>query len=313
MPLDLLVPRLLTHASPASASTRLRSAERWLARAHIVREGAGSASAWLAAAHGLDTLPVAALERLAEAGPDAASWMRADPVHLRVERDALRLYGPRDLDVAHDEANEAVTALQSHFARDGLEFHVAAPDRWYVRLGPGDAPRTTCLDDAVGKNIFGLLPEEPRWRNALTEAQMILGGLAMNAERESAGKPPINSVWFWGAGMLPPQGPRPYAVIHGDDPLARGLASWSGAQSRALPRDIGAIDLARESDAVLVNLPAESTDIDEHWFAGLGRAIERFDRVRLVLPSPQGTLVAHLDSASRWRWFRPSRPLSSYA
>ena len=310
MPLDLLVPHLLP--PPASPSPRLRCVERWLARADSVREPAPSASAWLAKTYGLDPLPAAALDRLA-AGQRDGAWMRADPVHLRIEGDALRLHEAAALGIAMDEARALVAALQSHFAADGLEVHAATPERWYVRLAEGEAPATTPLDQAAGRNVFGMLPPDAKWRNALTEAQMILSGHEVNARRESEGRPAINSIWFWGAGSLPARGAKPYATVYADDPLARGLGAWSGANVRALPDSIDAVDLERDSEAALVVLTREGENIDAHWFGALGKAIERFDRVRLVLPSGKDSLVAMLTPSARWRWFRGAKPLSTYA
>jgi len=309
MPLDLLVSDLL----PSDAgSPRLRSLEKWLARGDVARE-TGGANAWLARAFGVEPLPVAALERPGAGADASGTWMRADPVHLRVEGDALRLYDASALQVSADEAAALAGALQSHFAVDGMEFFVAAPDRWHARLS-GQAPRTTALDDAAGRNVFGLLPDDAAWRNNLTEAQMILSGHEKNAAREAQRQPAINSVWFWGGGALAPASARPYAAVYSDDALTRGLALWSGAQSARLPAKLDAVDLHGVDDAILVALSARSTSaLDEDWFAHMGDAVERFDRVRVILPSAAGTVVATLTGSSRWRWFRPSRPLSAYA
>jgi len=73
------------------------------------------------------------------------------------------------------------------------------------------------------------------------------------------------------------------------------------------------VDLHRSDDAILVALPAGNATFDERWFAPLGHAVERFDRVRLVLPSAGATVIATLTAAARWRWFRPSKPLATYA
>jgi hypothetical protein len=311
MPLDLLVPDLL----PSDAgSPRLRSLEQWLARADVAREAVRNRTAWLARTFGVEPLPVAALERLGAGLPADGAWMRADPVHLRVEGDAIRLYDASILELDHEEAAALSAALQAHFAGDGLEFIVHAPQRWHLRLGDGPAPRTTALDDAAGRNVFGLLPDDARWRNNLTEAQMILAGHDVNARREGAGKPAVNSVWFWGGGELPTAAARPYAAIYADDALARGLATWSGAQCAAVPAALESVDLHRAHEAILVALPSgHAPGIDARWFASLGDAVERFDRVRLILPSAAGTVVATLTGSARWRWFRPARPLSAYA
>ena len=308
MPLDLLVPDLL---SPDPASPRLRSLEKWLARADIERDAVG-ALGWLARAFGLENLPVAALERGADAAPGA--WMRADPVHLRIQGDAVHLYDASALQVTAAEAGELIAALQSHFASDGLEFTAPSPDRWYVRMPAGEAPRTTPLAEAKGRNVFGLLPADARWRSAMTEAQMILSGHEVNARRESDGKLAINSTWFWGAGALPAAAAKPYAVVYADDALTRGLGAWSGARVVAVPRAIGIVDLERAGDAILVALHGASRlDADERWFASLPGAIDRFDRVRIILPSPTHTVVATLTGSARWRWLRASKPLAAYA
>jgi len=268
---------------------------------------------WLAQAFGLESPPVAALEQLAEGGGREGTWLRADPVHLRVEGDALRLYDASSLGLTAGEAANLAASLQQHFAGDGMVFSTPAPDRWYVKLGSGDAPRTTSLEDAVGRNVFGLLPGDKTWRNALTEAQMILSGHDVNARREAGGKPAVNSVWFWGGGRLPAAHARPYAAIYASDAFTRGLAAWSGAAVSPLPRGLDEVDLHGSDDAILVELPARATAIEERWFAALGHAVERFDRVRLILPTAEATVVASLTGAARWRWFRASKPLSAYA
>jgi len=306
MPLDLLVPDLL---SPDTAPHRLRSLEKWLARADIERDAVGAVG-WLARGFGLEDIPVAALERSADAASGA--WMRADPVHLRIQGDAVHLYDASALQVTAAEAGELIAALQSHFAADGLQFTAPSPDHWYVRMPAGEAPRTTPLAEAKGRNVFGLLPAEGRWRSAMTEAQMILSGHDVNARRESQGKLAINSVWFWGAGALPAATTKPYATIYADEPLARGLAKWSGAEPHPVPTGIAALDLPRAPDSILAVVPA-SPSLDESWFAPLGNAIERFDRVRIILPSGRSTVVATLTASARWRWFRASKPLAAYA
>jgi hypothetical protein len=316
MPLDLLVPDLLlpADAPPTARSTRLPSAERWLARADIARHPARSAAAWLFDAYGVDGSGAAAISRVADAGSAEGTWMRADPVHLVIQGDTVRLRDASVLDVRIDEARALSAALQAHFAGDGLEFHAATPQRWYVKLSSGEAPRTTSLDDAVGRNVFGLLPAEPWWRSAMTEAQMILSGHEVNARREEEGRPAINSVWFWGGGALPAPSRKPYALVCARDALARGLGLLSGAQVQDLPENIAGVDVAREDEHVLVavtDLPRET--IDAKWFAELAGALERFDRVRAVLPSAGDTKIATFTRSSRWRWFRASKPLSAYA
>jgi hypothetical protein len=52
--------------------------------------------------------------------------------------------------------------------------------------------------------------------------------------------------------------------------------------------------------------------LEEAWFGEIDRAIRRFERVSLVLPGPNDTLVATLTAGTRWRFFR-RKPLATHA
>jgi hypothetical protein len=334
MPLDVLVPDLLPppDAPAGLRAARLPALEKWLARADVETVPGTGAVAWLAAEYGLASPPpVAALALAGEGQASDGAWMRADPVHLRIDHDYLKLHDASVLDVRRDEADALAAALQDHFRQDGLEIRVLAPDRWYVRAPAGELPKTTPLDDALGRDVFGLLPANTaaiNWRSAITEAQMVMGAHDVNARREAEGRLAINSVWFWGEGTLPTQVAKRYALVYAkDDVFARGLALRSGAEVRPLV-PISDVDLARREDSVLVAIHAltaplrrgdeaawraAAATLDASWFAGLRDAIERFDRVRLILPAGKDTRIAHLTGASRWRWFRARKPLAAHA
>jgi hypothetical protein len=334
MPLDVLVPDLLPPPdAPAGVrATRLAALEKWLARADLETAGDRGAAAWLASAYGLPAPPpVAAIALAGEGQWSDGAWMRADPVHLRIDHDYLKLHDASVLDVERDEADALVAALQDHFRQDGLELRALSPQRWYVKVPEGALPKTTPLDDALGRDVFGLLPANTaaiNWRSAMTEAQMVMGAHAVNARREAEGKLAINSVWFWGEGTLPAQLARRYALVYAGDVFARGPGLRSGAEVRPLVGAIAELDLARPEDSVLVVIDgltaalrrgdepawrAAAAMLDTNWFAGLGHAIERFDRVRLILPAGKDTRVANLSGASRWRWFRARKPLAAHA
>ena len=330
MPLDLVVSDLLAPA--ATTKLRLRWLEKWIARADCERVDTRGASQWLASAFSLPSpAPIAAISLAGDAARREGAWLRADPVHLRIERDSVILHHPSILEVTAAESEALVAALQDFFRGDGLEFLAPVPGRWYVRTPEGELPETIPLEEAMLRNVFGLLPRGGRainWGSVLTEAQMLLAGHKVNAGRERAGKPAINSVWFWGEGALPPRIDRPYDGIYADEPFARGLACLSDIpalpplagfaalllQPRArnalvvidaLGAALGSGDLARWSDA--------AQTLDAQWFAHLGEAAARFGALRLVLPSDKDTLVARLRPTSRWRWFRSARPLATHA
>ena len=328
MPLDLVIPDLLL---PEDAPARLRevrlpNAEKWLARASATREPGSDALHWLARHHGMEEpVPVAAIARLGEGGEAAGRWLRADPVHLRVDNDGLVLHDAAILSLSLEEARALADALAAQFAPDGLAFEVLAPERWYVRHA-GEAPRTVALARALGRNVFGLLPKGVRglsWANLLTEAQMVLAAHAVNEGRE----PAANSIWFWGEGEAPASLPRRYDAICADEPFARGVAMLSGARAAPRAEGPGAIDAHAEDrvfalvDSLTPALRRGDTAgwleaaarLDSAWFAGLGAAIARFGAVRIILPGEGATHVASLTASSRWRWFRPRRPVMAHA
>jgi len=333
MPLDLLVPDLLLppEAPAGLRELRLPALERWLARADMQRVAARGANAWLAEAFALPGIPaVAAISLAADGEPREGAWLRADPVHLRLDQDAVALHGPPILDVGRDEAAVLVAELQSMFASDGLEFVAPAPDRWYVRVPEGELPRTTALEDALGRNVFGLLPRGSgriNWPSAITETQMVFSGHPVNSARESEGRLAINSVWFWGEGTLPAKVGSPYALIYANDPFALGLGKLSATRSIALPAALKGVDAVRETESVLVVLdnlatPLQRGDeaqwkraaqaLEESWFMALGEAIERFEKVRIIFPGASHTRVATLTAGSRWRFFKTRKPLAAH-
>lgn len=332
MPLDLLIPDLLlpAHAPEAMRAARMPALERWLVRGEATRRPEGGATSLLASAFSLpDPPPVAAIALAADDRARPGTWMRADPVHLRIDRDALLLQDPAA--VGAHEAAELAGVLQDHFRGDGLEFVVAASDRWYVRVPEGEAPRTVALDEALGRNVFGLLPGgggRINWASALTEAQMLLSPHEVNARREAEGRPPVNSVWFWGGGEAPARIASPYALVHADDAFTRGLAQLSGTRWAPTPARLDEVDAVRAGESALVRQDAlaeavrradaaawiaAAERLDRDWFVDLADTIERFESVRVILPTGRDTLVASVTASARWRWLRRARPLSSHA
>jgi hypothetical protein len=333
MPLDVLVPGLVPpiDAPPEMRELRLPALEKWLARAQVTRHEAKTAAEWLASTFSLSTpAPVAAISLASEGERPEGAWLAADPVHVRIERERTSMHSAAVLDITREEADALVAALQSHFAGDGLEFRATAPDRWHVRVPREAMPETTSLDEALGRDVRKLLPAAKgaiKWPAALTEIQMIFAAHEVNAAREAAGRPGINSIWLSGGGMLPPQVASPYSTVRSADPFAQGLASLAGTRIEESPERLSKIP-ASKSDWTLATCeaplraihrgdPAEwigaARDLDRDWFGDLGDTIARFGTVRVALPSSTGTIVAALAGASRWRFFASRKPLSSHA
>ena len=329
MPLTLLVPDLLAPADapPALRAARLPGLEKALARASGRREP-GTATAWLLARFGLPPdAPLASLTAAAD-GLGPGDWLRADPVHQRVERDALVLHDPAVLDLDREEADAAVAALDAFFAADGLAFEAPHPHRWYVRVPPGERPRTVAFEAVAGGNPFGRLPEggtRLRWRSMFSEAQMLLARLPANEAREARGQPALNGVWFWGEGDAPVPAARPFARVLANHPVARGLA-LATALAPGAPGSLAALEASRESETLVVldaltpclrrADPAgwieAARALERDWFEGLLAAVPRFGRIRLALPAERDTAVFDLGESARWRWWRRPRPVADH-
>ena len=298
--------------------------ERWLARGDAGTLAVGSLPEILASQYSLpDPVPYAALSHAGERNPvDHPSGpsppnLRADPVHVEVGRVAAALHDASSLAITSEEAAALTRDLTRLFADDALEFSAPSPQRWYVRVPEGEIPATTPLGTALRQNTAAALPRGPgriRWPSVLTEAQMLLAAHEVNARRESAGQPAINSVWFWGGGSAPASLAQRYALVHAHDPMARGLAALSGAKASGVPAGYGGIDAVGRGESVLlvVEGPASGA-LDDAWFVTLPEALRRFDTVNLLLPRGRDTLVSRVGRGARWRWMRRSRPLSTFA
>ena len=134
-------------------------------------------------------------------GLEPGCWLRADPVHVRLQREQVVLLP--NVVVSAEEAALLCTSLNEHFVNQGMQFFAPHPDRWYVRLDELPEIITVPLSQASGRNIHGNLPtgiDEKRWHQLFNEIQMLLFAHPVNEAREGRGEVPVNSVWFWGEG-----------------------------------------------------------------------------------------------------------------
>jgi hypothetical protein len=167
-------------------------------------------------------------------------------------------------------------------------------------------------------------PDAMRFHALMNEPQMLLHEHPVNAEREARGEPALNSIWFWGGGVIDAAKARPFSTVVGDDPLARGLALAAGIPSRALPKDAESIlaDLGDEGIALVVLDAPRKTQLRERrealerdWFLPLLAALKsgRIGMLTLQLCGEDSLLeVETVRSDLRYFW-RRRKPLSVYA
>lgn len=143
--------------------------------------------------------PIAAISATFD-GLGEGCWLRADPVHLRLQRDQLLLAGVQP---GGEEAAALCASLNEYFAGQGMEFFAPHPQRWYVRLDALPRIRTTPFSSVLGGNVRRALPtgeDAAHWHRLINEIQMLLFSHPLNEAREARGELTINSVWIWGGG-----------------------------------------------------------------------------------------------------------------
>ena len=255
-------------------------------------------------------LPVAALTRQMDAGDAASgSWLRADPAYVRPDINGARLLAIGEgLALKAGDAEALLPALRPLFGDTGFPIDAPVPSRWYLRL-PLDAkpPRLAGPAEALGADLFDHLPEGPegrRWRALLSEAQVVLHNHPHNAARIAEGKPPVNSLWFWGGGRAPDHVTSACTVVAGDEPLLAALAQVAGIPLAPLPATFvegdgdRLFDLREQRDATL---------LARDWLPPAIEAVRRgrLSRLRLDFADGHGFL---LERNQRWRFWR--RPLT---
>jgi len=300
--------------------------------------GAQSAEEWLSARFGVERqgdLPAAPFCLLADGGePGKHHWLRADPVHLRLEGNRLMLADSSAFSVSPQEAERLAASLNAHFANDGLVFYPLRPERWYLRIERVPALETTPLAQAAGRSIDSLLPrgaDSPAWRAHLNDIQMLLHSHPVNEARESAGEPPINSVWLWGGGHLSDPVTAPFNAVWSADVFAAGLAQAACIAARPLPAD--AAELLHTSASTGVSLivldqlraPARYGDahgwreglaqLERDWFAPLLAALrlEHIGMLSLHALGPAGALSVEIARGDLRRFWRRTQPLADHA
>lgn len=322
---ELVIPGLLPATPQTIDAVRLPALELLLARARRSPAEPAPLEAWLQKAFEAGRLASGALTALAaNAEPGAHSWVRADPVHLKLMRDRLLLVPAQALDIAREESDALCASINRHFAGT-LQIAALDPRRWYARLDR--EIRVNNQADALELAGGESTPEHDS-DPLLTEMQMLLHSHPVNEAREVRGEPAINSLWLWGAGSLPTAKSR-WRSVQADEPIALGLARRAGTRHRALPAAASAaLDGAPEEGRHLVVLDALRAPLalsqneryreclaayERDWFAPLLQALRANRLGMLTIRVPDGEAAAQFEIVRgdlRRFWRRP-RPLAS--
>jgi hypothetical protein len=345
MQCTLLIPRLFWHPSSADAVAHgldLHALKTLLARASVEHYSALTPEAWLCQAFQVERQhdwPVAPLTLAVDGGePADAYWLRADPVHIKVGREGLRLVDNTLFDVAIEDARALVAKLNAHFADLGVTFHAPHPRRWYAKVARAPELATHPISEVAGKDVQQYLPQGRdalAWHGTFNEAQMLLHEHPVNDARAARGEPELNSVWFWGGGSMPGVPGRPFASVAADDATATALAAAADIDPHAVPADartwIAAVDRdPRRPQSHLVVLDdlttavnyedanawrTRVTSLEAAWFSPLTAALRsgQLSELAIVVLGERSSCrftVRRPDLMKIWR--RP-KPLSTYA
>lgn len=233
-------------------------------------------------------------------------WLRCDPAYVRADMSTARLLAVGEgLPLTREEAEALVAPLRPLFGDFSAPISVPHAQRWYVPVAePRALPPMHAPEAVLGGDLLAFLPEGNegrRWRQLLNEAQTVLHQHSLNAERIAAGKPPVNSLWFWGGGTLPDTVQASATAVLSVDPVVQSLAAMAGCATLAqdTPWQPGAmIDLRQLRDIA----EFESPLLPEIETALRGGAL---DAVELDFADGQRF---RLQAAQRWRfWRRPQR------
>ena len=262
--------------------------------------------------------PVAPLRRLGDAQPpDDAYWLAADPVHLRVDRDALLLVDAQRFELTFEDAQILVQALNRHFIHGGIHFSAPTAKRWYARVAPGPNIETVPLRDAAGRNVDTLLPrggDALAWHRTFNEIQMLLHGHALNQEREVRGELPVNSVWFWGGGVLPSGVSGRWRHVWADNALPIGLSSAAGIAAADMPRDFAQwIERAPDGEHLIVVDQSDFDRVERDWIAPALHALRTRVLSTLSLSAAADGQARRFDlsRSDLWKFWRSSAGASA--
>lgn len=326
---DLFLSREI--AAGICAGLELPALETLLARAQPERLPACALEEWLCNAFGVADQAIAPATLLAEGmAPEASYWLRADPVHLRLQRGQMTLQ--TDVLLNREEAAQLCASLNAHFSAAGLRFLAPHPQRWYLRLNRAPALVTRPVSQVAGRNVHAHLPggaDALHWIGVLNEIQMLFFEHAVNQAREAGGKLPVNSVWLWGGGHARGELAQPFGRVYGDSDLAAAFALASGTPCDAVP-DAGRAWPEQGEDAMLLAWEGSRRALQQGDLQAWRASVQRFEqvcaapllaalragriaRITLDVPGEDATRRFVLTRGMAWKVWRRPQNLAHYA
>ena len=230
----------------------------WLAsRGRRAPAWPGEWRAWLLSRFGpgadaLQRCPAGASVRaLATRRRDDGCWGCAEPVHLLVGLDHLRLAPLATLALSAEDGCALAASLDAALAGSGFSLHYVERGPWLLECRTDIECETVEPAVAEGHDVRDSLPtgrDGARIRQLTNELQMLLHEHPVNARRGARGLPPVNSIWLWGFGRAGQASDVRLPVLLTDDAWLSGLWCLHGAEARSLA-EAGPSAGGRDDDA----------------------------------------------------------------
>jgi hypothetical protein len=257
-------------------------------------------------------IPFAALTRsLDSADAGGTLWLRADPAWVAADAVTLRLLACGNMDLSPSDSEQLARSLKPLFGDAGFLLEATTPSRWYLRCPSGATlPTFSAPHAALGDDVARHLPEgegDRRWQHLLNEAQVILHNHPLNAERARRGMPPVNSLWFWGSGMLPEWVRTRASTIVSGDEIVHELARLAKVPVVGTLAD--ALATATANSRIVLDADAPAGAAVETALSPIQQALTQrvIHELRLSFASGERYRYRH---AHRWRFWRkvPAKP-----
>ncbi|MBX3615666.1 phosphoglycerate mutase [Nitrosomonas sp.] len=344
MKLHLLIPQLfwpeklqpeIYQALPAPYLSKL------LSKSRFVVESAEDMESWLCKQFNIaeqqHNWPIAPLMLHIDA-PDMSKsnkdfWLRADPVHLRIEQNHIMLADSQAFQISQQEAEEIVDSINRNLGDQEFSLIPFHPDRWYIRMPKIPDVHTYTLDQVTCKNINRYLPsgrDSTRWHKLFNEIQMLLHDHPINQARASRGELTINSVWFWGGGQAPQSISSSFTHIHSDHDLPRALALATQTNSSGLPGNPSEWMQIPHSGTHLIVLDALQSKakyrngydwretlmtLEQQWFSSIYRALKekRINQLIITALNETGSRNFIIEPVDLWKFWRLNQPLMTHS
>jgi len=221
------------------------------------------------------------------------TWMNISLVHFSAGLNDVQIF-PAD-DVAEEQLQQLMSALQPLLSLSGFELHRTASGRWYLWCETVLDVEIPAVERGFSTRSYNVLPagrDAAALRRLLTEIQMVLHQHPVNQQREAHGMPSLNAAWLSGAGALTSATTSTLQRIVSDEPYVMGLCEFVNANCFPVPGDVNELLQSRSDDMVIIMQVQDAEQFDSQWLRPLLSAVNRgqvelfhlyLDHVRLTL------------------------------